>query len=677
MILGRLRLIFVARNGAPCLGIAALACPAFAQVFPTEVGRPASGGRPEAALVIAGRVRDAGGTAIRGVRVVVVTSEPARSARPLGLCLANRLPYANEFHGPRDTDEQGRFEIVVPEGGSGSYTATTVYAAAPGHGAAIRALRSSPGRQEIELSLGAEYVVRGRIVDLKGQPVVGVSVRLVEDWWLPPPMLGFWAPTTTDDKGLFLIRGLGPGKVGMQIEGETITPQRSEVEPMRAGSDAKWTLSVAPAKRLHGRVVFADTGRPVAGASIVSLGSPIVDRRWLETRTDADGRFEVHPFVPDERQMAGRAKTYFLNVFPPPGAPYTVAEVAVGASGASAQEVKVELRRGMMVRGRVTEAGSGEPVAGARVQYVGRGGEHMVGVIEPSRLDTALSGPDGRYALAVPPEPGTLFVLGPTPDYISAETSDGELNGGLADGKRHYADAFIPLAPRPEDGDRALDIRLRRGVTLRGRLLGPGDTPVDSFLLFSPSYRVHGYRLYEVPPLLLSGTEGRFELRGCDPGRPHAAYLLDPDRRLGAKVVLTGQNADEPATIRLQSCGAARARFVTAAGKARAKYRPMFYYLLTEGAPLRGFYAGGHDRALEADQGPLVWQDGNSWRGGWDETDGDGRITFPALVPGAAYRLQWLPRDITDPKPWPHLDFTVSPGEVKDLGDLVVNEEGL
>ena len=59
---------------------------------------------------------------------------------------------------------------------------------------------------------------------------------MVFDWWLPPASLSIWAPTTTDDKGLFLIRGLGRGKARLQIEGDTFTPQQSEVDPVRAES---------------------------------------------------------------------------------------------------------------------------------------------------------------------------------------------------------------------------------------------------------------------------------------------------------------------------------------------------------------------------------------------------------------------------------------------------------
>jgi len=672
MILGRLRLLFVARISAACLGIAAFAHPVPAQVFEPDGRRPRPDGPPNAAMVVAGRIKDAGGKPVPGARVIVMTSELARSARPTGVW-SNALPLANECHGPRVTDEQGRFELVVPGSRSGvPYTGVRMYAAAPGHGAATTVLRPASGRQEVELNLGPEHLVRGRLVDLKGQPAVGARVRVVQlesPWWLPPRSLSIWAPTTTDDRGLFLIRGLGSGKVCLQIEGEMLTPQRSEVDAVLAESAVKVTLAVSPAKQLRGRVVFADTGKAAAGATIISVASRFGEPRWLEARTDADGRFAINPFAPNEKLLFGRPLTYFLNVFPPPNAPYTVAEVTVPASGAPAQDLKVELRRGVLVRGRVIEAGSGEPVAGARVQYIDRGGDHFAAAIEPARLNTAVSGPDGRFELPVPPEPAHVLILGPTRDYVPVETSVTEIAGGKPGGKRLYADAVVALGPGPEGSERTLDVRLRRGVTLRGKVQGPDDKPAESCVLFSNSYRVNGYGAY-CPIDLLQCADGRFELPGCDPDRTHTAHLLDLGRRLGATVELTKKNATEPATVRLLPCGSARAQLVDTDGKPLAKYRPEFNYLLTEGAT-RDFYLGNNDYALEAVSGTPASLDWEVY--GRAETDDDGRVTFPALVPGARYMFHWPPKDLADPKPWPRLEFTVGPGEAKDLGKVVID----
>jgi hypothetical protein len=362
--------------------------------------------------------------------------------------------------------------------------------------------------------------------------------------------------------------------------------------------------------------------------------------------------------------MFGRDPTYFLNVFPPPNARYTVARVAVPASGAPVQDVKVELRRGVLVRGRVTEAGSGEPVAGARVQYNDSDSEQISGAIEPSRLNTAISGPDGRFELPVFPEPGHLLILGPTPDYVAVESSYGVL--------RLYADAVVPLGPGPEGGERSLEVRLRRGVTLRGRVLGPDDKPAGSLLLFSLSYRVSGYWYFSNSTDLLQCANGQFELPGCDPDRTHTAYLFDPARRLGATVELSRANADEPATVRLLPCGSARGQFVDANGKPRANYRPWFVYLLKDGAPQRVDLPGATgERPLQAVYGNPYYLDPATF--GKTGADGDGRFTFPALIPEAKYMIWWPRKDLADPRPMPRLDFTVGPGEAKDLGKVVID----
>ncbi len=581
------------------------------------------------------------------------------------------LPIVYECYGPKTADEHGKFELVVPGVGSGVYRDIRLVAAAPGHGFAVQPLRPVSGRQEAEIELRREHIVRGRLIDLKGQPVVGATVRVVEsNWWLPPPVLSIWAPATTDDKGLFLIGGLNEGTVNLVIKGEKFTPQRSQIDPVPADNAETRAISVSPAKRLHGQVVFADTGKPAAGARINSIGAIVGDGRWLETRTDGDGNFAVNPFAPDEKSMFGRDLSYFLSVFPPQDARYTVAELLVPASSASVQEVRVELRRGVLVKGRVTEAGSGKPVAGARVQYTDRGGEHIAGPIEPSRLNTAITGSDGRFELPVLPKAGYLMVLGPTPDYITVAKSDQELDQGTPGRKRLYADAIVALESGTEGTERTVDISLRRGVTLRGRVLGTDDKPAASCVAFSPSYHYSGYTLYNEPDLIWC-VDGRFELPGCDPDRTHTAYLFDVEHRLGATVELTSKNASEPATVHLEPCGTAKARLVDADGKPLVNYGPQFTYLLSEGAPQR-FYLSAGDKSfpLEADQ---VYPTGLDWElFKRIQTDDDGQIHFPALVPGLKYRISWPPKDLTDSKPWPHVDFTVRAGEAKDLGVVTV-----
>ena len=468
-----------------------------------------------------------------------------------------------------------------------------MHAAAPGHGSVSKDLRLVPGRQEVELNLGPEHIVRGRLVDLKGQPVVGASVRVTSlspwwlSWWPLPHSLSIWAPTTSNDKGLFLIRGLGSKRIGLQIEGATITPQRSEVDTMRADSAGKLTISLAPAKRVHGRVVFADTRQARVGRDRHRRGGA---HQRLPLARDADRRgrqlLDASPSSPTRSISWAMTSPISSTCSHRRDARYTVAKVAVPASSAAVQEVEVELRRGVLVRGRVTEAGSGQPVAGARVQYNDRGGNHPVGVIEPSRLNTAISGPDGRFELPVPPEPGHLLVLGPTPDYVPVETSEGE----LADGKP------APIASTPT---RSSPWRLAAKVASAhstSACAGASPCGVGSSGQTTRVPDRSSCSRRRTGSAATSFPTGRPPRRASTVGSSCPdATRIGPTRRTcsippaawGRRSSSPRQNATEPVNVHLLPCGSARARLFDADGKPLAKYRPQFTLPPHGGAPQR------------------------------------------------------------------------------------------
>ena len=104
------------------------------------------------------------------------------------------------------------------------------------------------------------------------------------------------------------------------------------------------------------------------------------------------------------------------------------------------------LPRGVLVRGRVTEARSGRPVAGALVIYSQRRKDNPFYRPQDSTpTPRPKAGPDGSFSLAVPPGPGHLLVLGPTPDYVHVETTDGDLDEGVPGRSRCYPDALVAL----------------------------------------------------------------------------------------------------------------------------------------------------------------------------------------------------------------------------------------
>ncbi len=100
----------------------------------------------------------------------------------------------------------------------------------------------------------------------------------------------------------------------------------------------------------------ADTGRPVPHALVAALGS-------VPSEADGDGRFRV------AATAVGRLNRFVIRAASPDGAPYLVAEKeGEWPKGAVEQSVDLALTRGVVVRGKVIEEGTGRPVAGAVVR---------------------------------------------------------------------------------------------------------------------------------------------------------------------------------------------------------------------------------------------------------------------------------------------------------------------
>ena len=91
-------------------------------------------------------------------------------------------------------------------------------------------------------------------------------------------------------------------------------------------------------------------------------------------------------------------------------------------------------------------------------------------------------------------------------------------------------------------------------------------------------------------------------------------------------------------TVRLERCGAATARYLDGKGRPLADYLAAPDVAITPGA--WGDYGAARAKGeLLADAGSLTNLDRHNY---WDriKTDARGRITFPALIPCATYRIE-------------------------------------
>ena len=135
------------------------------------------------------------------------------------------------------------------------------------------------------------------------------------------------------------------------------------------------------------------------------------------------------------------------------------------------------LPRGVLVRGKVVEAESGVPIAGATVQYEPEEANN------PNYADDILTGwqgiqlsnDRGEFEIVVLPGPGHLLVHGTQGEFVIRETSSSQLSRGHAGWQRNYANAIERLDPK-----RA---RTRSNVTIeleRARKRSPDSSSIEA-----------------------------------------------------------------------------------------------------------------------------------------------------------------------------------------------------
>src|SRR5262249_29212783 len=171
-----------------------------------------------------------------------------------------------------------------------------------------------------------------------------------------------------------------------------------------------------------------------------------------------------------------------------------------------------------------------------------------------------------------------LLAHGPTHEYRVQPTRSWRLSGPGAEEhlwdwheprseeKHFYTHAEVALRLKAGEEPREVLLRVTRGETVAGRLLGPDGQPVQNAVLLCGE-KVTPLRNGAVLPLPLRG--GRYELPGCLPGKVYPVLFLDAANQRGAAVDLTAGSGVGP-DVRLLPCGSARVRLVDGYGRPQA-----------------------------------------------------------------------------------------------------------
>lgn len=253
---------------------------------------------------------------------------------------ARRLPVAEAV-----TDERGCFAVRLSPG-----YPYLVVAEAPGF-PRTWALDCRVGTH-VAIRLERGVVLVGRVTDGDGEPVAAVLVRGGQD--VPDGVAGPGElfRGTTDVDGRYRFENLRPGATWLRFHPRRHSSPRRIQLILPAGTTTTRDLTLLPGQTIHGRVIDAVTGQPVAGAQVGESALKC-------TLTDASGRYVLDGFSQEHVEIEVLAKGYskverrVRDRFGEPVSP----------------RQDFELRPGRRARGRIVDP-SGAGVAGAYVAAV-------------------------------------------------------------------------------------------------------------------------------------------------------------------------------------------------------------------------------------------------------------------------------------------------------------------
>jgi BlaR1 peptidase M56 len=576
-LIGRVRHILNERRSSPvagmrwtCLSVAAMVLAASAVAL-AQTGSAAKSQQPKledderrlststlspASPNEAAKRRSVGGTvvgpdskSIAGATVFWL-SYPKAALHPMAIPQDQKAQPSTDADvlGETRTDANGRFSLTADfdpdrynhQDGSNVVLLVT----APGMG--MLAHIAEAGSTDETLRLAPEVLIRGRLLTPSGMPAAGVRVtlqNLFNDEMIEGMGVGmtptddlvprYWPkPRTTDAAGWFTLDGLPPRScVDLVFWHPDYAVDEVTVDTTTAGVIAgavknyleafeiapvkpTFTHALGPARPVQGRVTDKQTGQPLAGFLIQMTPMRRHGGTAFYARTDGEGRFHV---------SGQSAETYWTAVYPPENSVYLAARDRDRnwPVGAKFLQKDFALDKGRIIHGRVIDAETNRPIAGAAVAYQPRG-SNPNSRKEYDFSNTVLTNTEGRFRITALAGPGIVAVQ--TPDEAYVRVPGGPLDSGQG----------VSPIDVPNDGEaNPVEIAVRKGAVLKAKLIGPDGKPVRDVAAscegIATMVMIHAWEPF---------TEGVFRLTGVDAAKTYRVFFIQPDRQLGAVVDL-------------------------------------------------------------------------------------------------------------------------------------------
>jgi RNA polymerase sigma factor (sigma-70 family) len=581
--------------------------------------------------------------------------------------------------------------------------------------ATARALDVQPvtvaGAKDLTFKLPRDALYSGSLYDRMKQPVAGARVRVVAVW-LPDgddtttalqklrktgweaatgaepaaPLTrrvtswagrlpGFPEEVKTDARGGFTITGLGWGRFAILLAErpgmlatefvvlhDTLrfftlpakpneTPERPNLWSVVVSTNGAIQM-VAASRGVHGRVTDRTTGKPIKDAIVRAVDGPA----YIWAASDADGWYHFDGLgKPPARLTASPPNDASLFDFTQP--------VPDRPEGEEPVHLDFRLTRGVWLTGRVVEARTNAPVAGARVVYhpardnkdpsaikatgyPGGASEKVTSV-----WSEAVTGRDGRFRMPAAAGRGWLLVENPpgghyyTADQrevqgdITERTPARELPVGLRE--TDSPGSYVAVVSVHTDRDRGANctVTLEPEVLPEIRFVDPDGQPLAGVI--TNDRRLTGGRPPQPLPAKVTAVE-RFNPEG-----PPELVVFHPERKLG--IALRPKAGDAgPWTVQLKPTSTVTARLLHRIGK------PIVNELV---------YVHAADGRSPLSPRPMEVL-----------TDMDGRVRIPGIIGDAEYLLWCV--ELADARGGSRSrTFSAKAGEIKDLGDLRTGDQ--
>jgi Carboxypeptidase regulatory-like domain/PDZ domain len=409
------------------------------------------------------------------VEVTNEMAEPLDSAQVEVLAQGARVPV-----GARTAADGFAHVVGLPAG------PWRVNARAPSYEEGEADVSSDLARMTITLRKLGSFAVH--VVDEKAQAVPGAQVAVAGATLWPP------RAAQTDAQGDVRIGGLATGVYALRASRDNLVSPIELGVGLDRGEEKAVLLQVGPGRWVGVHVTDGDAeeAHGVAAAR-VTLAEGGLSPFPLEATTDTKGKARLGPFVPGAVTLTARAAGFVAR--------------AVSLADPPPAETRIFLLRAGVLQGRVVDA-RGYPVEGATIEVAGTDLNGAPILDDPRRasfqeaqFDAMLGGPAplvpaGELGLMpgpVPPVPRSAgFLARPrglaAPDAKPWVTrADGTFRAAPASPGRvraiahhpQYVDAQSDLVTLAPGGETDVEVVMRGGGALEGRVVDSTDRPVE------------------------------------------------------------------------------------------------------------------------------------------------------------------------------------------------------